>query len=191
MKAFNDVIAHSSQPILASHSNAYALCSHDRNLNDKQLKALADNDGVVGINFCPMFLSEKLNNASERFLKENAEEYKKAILPYSSETNEEKYQKTLEQFKPFYDRWKKVVEPYAVTIATVCDHIDYIKNLIGTDYIALGSDFDGILYTPTDLSDISKMPLVTKELLRRNYTKKDIQKILGENFLRLFKAITN
>lgn len=191
VKAFNDVIANSSQPLLASHSNAHTLCSHDRNLTDKQLKALADNGGIVGINFCPSFLSDKLNVVSEKFLKEHEEEYKNAILPFTSEPDEEKYQNTLKQFQPFYDRWKKIVEPFAVTVENVCDHIDYIKNLIGADHVALGSDFDGILYTPTDLNDISQMPLITKELLRRNYSENDIQKILGKNFLRLFKEITS
>ena len=56
-------------------------------------------------------------------------------------------------------------------------------------FIALGSDFDGILETPIGLEDISKMPLITKELLRRNYSENDIQKILGKNFLRLFEDV--
>ncbi len=189
VKAFNDVLKHSVQPIMASHSNAYALCQHDRNLTDKQLKDLADVGGIVGINFCPIFLSQQLMEVSEKFLKENAEEYKKAILPYTSETNEEKYQETLKKFSPFYDRWKKAVEPFAVTVSTVCDHIDYVVNLIGADHVALGSDFDGILDTPLDLSDVSQMPLITKELIRRNYSEDSLNKILGLNFLRLFKEI--
>ena len=190
VKAFNDVIAHTSQPIIASHSNSHALCSHDRNLTDEQLKQLANNGGVVGMNFCPIFLSQQYCDAAIKFLTENADEYKKSNLPYSSETNEERYQQSVEQFKPFYDRWTKVVEPYVVTIATVCDHIDYIVNLIGADHVALGSDFDGILETPTGLEDISKMPLITKELLRRDYQENDIKKILGKNFLRLFEELT-
>jgi len=190
VKAFHDVITHSSTPILASHSNAHALCGHDRNLNDVQLKSLADNGGLVGMNFCPVFLSEKLNQASEKFLKENAEESKNAMLPFTSETDEEKYQKTLKEFDPYFSEWKKAVEPFAVSISTVCDHIDYIGNLIGVDHIALGSDFDGILDTPTDLEDVSKIPLITKELLRRNYTESDVEKILGKNFLRFFQTVT-
>jgi membrane dipeptidase len=63
-----------------------------------------------------------------------------------------------------------------------------IVNMIGVDYVGLGSDFDGIESAPTELEDITRMPLITKALLDRGYSKKDILKILGGNFIRLFEA---
>ena len=75
------------------------------------------------------------------------------------------------------------------TIDTVIKHIDYIKNLVGIDYIALGSDFDGIDRTVIGLEDVSKFPNLTNALLKRGYTLTDIRKIYGENFLRVFKIV--
>lgn len=76
-----------------------------------------------------------------------------------------------------------------VSIDTVVKHIDYIKNLVGVDYIALGSDFDGIGTTPVGLEDVSKFPALTNALLRRGYSRSDVRKILGGNFLRVFKSV--
>ncbi len=75
------------------------------------------------------------------------------------------------------------------SIATVISHIDYIKNLVGVDYIALGSDFDGIERVVTGLEDVSRFPALTDALLRHGYTRGEVRKILGENFLRVFRAV--
>lgn len=75
------------------------------------------------------------------------------------------------------------------TIDTVIKHIDYIKNLVGIDYIALGSDFSGGITTPTGLEDVSKFPALTVALLRHGYSIPDVRKILGENYLRVFKKV--
>lgn len=82
-----------------------------------------------------------------------------------------------------------LVKDKAATIKDVANHIDYIVKLVGTDHVGIGSDFDGILTTPIGLEDISKYPAITKELVNRGYSEKDIKKILGGNFLRVFKAI--
>lgn len=76
-----------------------------------------------------------------------------------------------------------------VTVDTVVKHIDYLKNLVGVDYIALGSDFDGIEQTPLGLEDVTKVPAITAALLRRGYSRADVRKILGENYLRVFRAV--
>ncbi len=75
------------------------------------------------------------------------------------------------------------------TIDSVIKHIDYIKNRIGIDYIALGSDFDGIEVTPVGLEDVSKFPALTMALLQHGYSVSDIRKLLGENYLRVFNAV--
>ena len=75
------------------------------------------------------------------------------------------------------------------TIDTVIGHIDYIKNLVGIDYVALGSDYDGGITAPTGLENVSKLPNLTMALLKRGYTRSEVRKILGENYLRVFTAV--
>jgi len=75
------------------------------------------------------------------------------------------------------------------TIDTVIKHIDYIKNLVGINHVAIGSDYDGGILTPVGLENVSKMPNLTMALLRRGYSNSDVRKILGENYLRVFKSV--
>jgi membrane dipeptidase len=74
-----------------------------------------------------------------------------------------------------------------VSLSRVVDHIDYIVKLIGIDHVGIGSDFDGIQATPTDLSTVADLPNLTAELLRRGYTEEDVDKILGGNMLRVME----
>jgi membrane dipeptidase len=73
-------------------------------------------------------------------------------------------------------------------LSLLIDHLDYIVRLTGVDHVGLGSDFDGISSAPKELNDVTNMPLITKALRQRGYTKSDIHKILGGNFLRVFRA---
>jgi membrane dipeptidase len=73
-------------------------------------------------------------------------------------------------------------------LAILIQHIEYIIKLVGVDYVGLGSDFDGINLTPLQLDDVTTYPLITKALVEKGYSKKDITKILGGNFLRVLKA---
>lgn len=75
------------------------------------------------------------------------------------------------------------------SLQRVFEHIDYIKNLVGVDYIGIGSDFDGGIDTPSELSDATMYPNLTKKLLSEGYTQEDVRKILGLNFLRAFKQV--
>lgn len=76
-----------------------------------------------------------------------------------------------------------------VTIDTVVRHIEYMKNLVGIDHVAIGSDFDGIEITPVGLEDVTKFPALTMALLKRGYTSADIRKLLGENYMRVFRTV--
>ena len=68
-------------------------------------------------------------------------------------------------------------------------HFDYTKNLVVVDYIAVGSDFDGIETMPVGVEDVSRFPALTEALLQRGYTRQDVRKILGENFMRVFRTV--
>lgn len=73
-------------------------------------------------------------------------------------------------------------------VKDIVDHIDHVVNVIGVDHVGLGSDFDGASL-PEDLQDSSQLPKLTEELVKRDYTKQDIEKILGKNMLRVLKAV--
>jgi len=131
---FWDVIEISKDPVVASHSNARAVCVHPRNMTDEMIKVLAERGGVMGMNFAPDFVHKT---------------------------------------KP--------------TVSTLVDHIDHIVDLVGPEHVGLGSDFDGIPSTPMGLEDASKMPAITEELVKREYSEDYIRLILGGNHLRIIK----
>lgn len=74
-------------------------------------------------------------------------------------------------------------------IQDVIAHIDYIKNLVGIDYVAIGSDFDGIEVVPLGLEDTSKFPNLTEALFDHGYTREEVEKILYKNFKRVFEQV--
>ena len=83
--------------------------------------------------------------------------------------------------------WYKAHPDPVATLAMVADHIDHIRQVAGIDHIGIGSDFDGIQSTPVGLEDVSKYPALTAELLRRGYSEEDVQKVLGQNVLRVMR----
>lgn len=137
IRTIEDILATTTNPIIASHSGARALRNHYRNLTDAQLIAIAQTGGVIGVVFYPYFLSASSS----------------------------------------------------ATIDTVIRHVDYIKNLVGVDHVAVGSDFDGIEQTPVGLEDVSRFPALTLALLKHGYSPSDVRKINGENFLRVFRQV--
>ena len=76
------------------------------------------------------------------------------------------------------------------TIDAVADHIDHVVGLVGADHVGLGSDFDGIDVAPTGLEDVTQYPDLTEIVVERGYSDEDIEKILGENFLRVLRDVT-
>lgn len=182
--AFREVLKVSSDPVIASHSCVYALCPNDRNLKDEQLKALAKNGGMVGINFFSSFLSKEVNEKMKKaWLK--AKEERKALL----EKYQDNQEKTREIYHQIWEEIKGELKGIEVDYTLVVDHIDYVVNLVGVDYVGLGSDFDGVSFLPKGLEDCSKMPEITKELVKRGYSEEDIKKILGGNFMRVFRGV--
>lgn len=179
---FWDVIDNTTSPVIASHSNCYSLNPHFRNLTDEQIKAIAKNGGYIGVNFYDKFLDKDAD------LNRTLNAYEK----YSSELNElnEKYGDDLLKYNEERDKFlsdKKISG--GTSIEKVIEHIDYIKNLVGIDYVGIGSDFDGGITPPNELYDASTYPLITKMLVEKGYTSEEIKKVLGGNFLRVFKIV--
>lgn len=178
-QTFWDAINTTTKPVLISHSSVYALCPVPRNLKDDQIKAVAKNNGVIQVNFYSGFVDSNYIKNRTAIMKRHKQEIDSLKnLKWPSYEIEEwaakKYPEELEAIRP--------------TLSQLIDHIDYIVKLVGADYVGLGSDFDGIESSPKPLNDVTTFPLITKALLERGYSEKDIDKILGGNFIRVFKA---
>jgi len=178
-QTFWDVIKLSTKPIIASHSSVYSLVPHRRNLKDDQIKAIAKNGGVIQVNFNPGFIDSSFDKKDAVFMAKHKTENDSLMKGgmkdyYVLDCLNNKYAEEANAMRP----------PLSVLI----DHIDYIVKLVGVDYVGLGSDFDGINLTPQQLDDVTSYPLITKALVEKGYSKKDINKILGKNLLRVLKA---
>jgi membrane dipeptidase len=184
VSAFEEVLNTTTDPVIASHSCVHALCDHNRNLTDDQIKAIAANGGMIGINFFPVFLSRDFKKLAYARIAEHQAEID--VLKHRYENDAEARENA------FYDIYGSILRqlPMAgVNVRTVVDHIDYVVRLVGPEYVGLGSDFDGISVTPEGLGDCSMLPSITSELVRRDYTEEDIKKILGGNFMRVFRQV--
>lgn len=177
---FYDVIEIAHTPVIASHSNARAICNHPRNLDDDMLRALAENGGVVQVCVLSDYVKEMpVNPARENAFKALREKYHH--FQGLSETEMEEARAA----------WYALDQQYPDTFATVrdlVDHIDHIVNLIGIEHVGIGTDFDGGGGLE-DCLDVSQMINITVELLRRGYSEPDIEKIWSGNFLRVFRQV--
>ena len=172
-QTFWDILSTTKQPIIASHSSVYKICPHFRNLKDEQIRAVAKSGGVMMINFYPSFIDSNFERNRKR-LGDKGKANTAANYP-SSTKKHISTQVTLAKILP--------------SVRTVADHIDYVRTLVGIDYVGMGADYDGIDTAPKELEDVSKISNLTKELLRRGYSESDVKKVLGGNFLRVFKQV--
>ncbi len=178
-QTFWDVMQLTTKPVIASHSSVYTLVHSRRNLKDDQIKAIAKNGGVIQINFNPGFIDSTFDEKEKIFLSRHKAEIdslmKTGMLDfYAGSSMYHKYAAEIQSIRP--------------PLANVIDHIEYIIKLVGADYVGLGSDFDGITLTPLQLNDVTNYPEITKALVAKGYSEKDITKILGGNLLRVLKA---
>jgi membrane dipeptidase len=178
-QTFWDAIQTTTKPVLVSHSCVYSLCPHRRNLKDEQIKALAKNGGVIHLNFYSGFLDPAFEDRSDAFTAKHKTEMDSLL-----KVNPEPYFMQVYLFNKYPDEVKSLRPPLSLLL----DHLDYIVKLVGVDYVGLGSDFDGVNSLPAGLDGVEDFPKITEELVKRGYSKKDIRKILGSNFIRVFKA---
>lgn len=180
-KTFRDIVNTSTKPVIATHSNARAIANVARNLDDDMLRALAKTGGVACVLFYPEFLEPGWSEKKKRV---DAE-----IAPLVQQASDREQggpaQKKIARDRVRIREYAKRLPP--VTVARVVDHIDYIVKLIGIDHVGIGSDFDGIQATPTDLATVADLPNLTAELLRRGYSEEDVDKVLGGNMLRVME----
>ena len=180
-KSFFDVIELSTAPVVASHSSVRAVCDHPRNMTDEMLLKLKENGGVVQM----CILDDYVKTPPENI--ERDEEFASLEKKYGK-WSEIKDNAIIEKYMA---DWSAIKAKYPGDMATVkdfVDHIDHAVNLIGIDFVGIGTDFDGGGGL-RDCRDASELPNITAELLRRGYSKDDLRKIWGGNFMRVFKQI--
>lgn len=181
-QTFWDAINTTTKPVIVSHSNAYALCPIFRNLKDDQIKAVAKNGGVIDLNFYSGFIDSTFKKKEAQF-----------ILAHVKELDALKKQGMVQEYalSVLADKYANEVKSNRPPLSALMDHMDYIVKLAGIDHVGIGSDFDGITSQPQDLDGVLDYPNLTKAMLERGYSKKDINKVLGGNLLRVLKANEN
>lgn len=180
-KAFYDVITTSSSPVIASHSSVRAIANHNRNMTDEMIKALAKNGGVIQICLLDDYVKDP--DTTSVYYQKRKEFYSNYEARSASMTDEQK--------RELRKEWRALSEKYPKRLPTVSDyvdHIDHVKNLVGIDYVGIGSDFDGGGGLE-DCADVSQFPNITAEMFKRGYTAEEIEKVWGGNFFRVFKAV--
>ncbi|HVR38127.1 MAG TPA: membrane dipeptidase, partial [Thermoanaerobaculia bacterium] len=178
-KTFADALETSTAPLIASHSSCRALANAPRNMTDDMLRAVAKNNGVVMVNFFPVFISNEVAAASREREKKLAPSI--AELKAKDPAEGPEYKAAV---KALFDANPIPNVPYT----RIVDHIDHIVRVAGIDHVGIGSDFDGISSVPEGMEDVSKLPSIRAELKRRGYSEGEVRKIMGENFMRVFAA---
>lgn len=177
---FYDVLKLSDAPVIASHSCARALRDHPRNLSDDMLRALAKNGGVVQM----CILSDYVKETPSYPERDSAKAaFRARHTDWSNYTDEQRKQGIKEWYQLDVD-----YPPVLATVQDVIDHIDHMVKVAGIDHVGIGTDFDGGGGV-RGCYDVSEMGNITLELVKRGYSKSDIEKIWGGNFMRVFKAV--
>jgi membrane dipeptidase len=178
-KTVEDVLEVTTAPFMASHSNARALCDIRRNLPDDLIKEIADRKGYIGVNFFPVFLKKTIFD----YVSNNVKNYEHQHQEILQKTDDPDFISKAES-----DLFKKYVRgATSVDVHAVIDHISHIADVGGIDCVGLGSDFDGINSTPSNLTDVSCYPSLIEGLAHRGYSTKEIQKIMGLNLSRFLQ----
>ncbi|MBT4410922.1 MAG: membrane dipeptidase [Bacteroidetes bacterium] len=178
-ESFYDIIERSKAPIMASHSSVRALSDSPRNLDDEMLKALAENGGVIQICILSSYIKQ-FPNPQRDSASAVIEEKLKLLTDNDSVARVELYRE-MRSLRRKYPSERANVQD-------ACDHIDYVTNLIGVDHVGIGTDFDGG-GAIEGCDDVSEMPNITIELVKRGYSKKEISKIWGGNVMRVLTEV--
>lgn len=198
-EAFNQMIALSKAPIIASHSSARALCDHSRNLDDEQLKMLKENGGVVQTVAFKSYLNTEKYEARNEKVKEieklvmdslgMASISRKEVMALPTEERDAYIAQYMQVRGIVSEKTKRMSDlPPAVAVTDFVDHIDYMVELIGIDHVGISSDFDGGGGIE-GWSDASETFNVTLELVKRGYTEAEIEQLWGGNLLRVLDDV--
>ena len=179
-ETIDDVLETSRAPVFASHSSCRALCDIPRNLTDDQIRRIAAKGGVVMINVSSYFVDPDVVAAMKTEREKVAPEYLRIKQEMASDPK-----KRDEAITALFNALPR----HRTTWTKVIDHIEHVIQIAGPEAVGLGTDFDGIEDPPEGLDDVSKLPVITAELLRRGHPEREVEGVLGENFLRFFRRV--
>jgi len=180
-RSFFDVLKVSAAPVIASHSCARVLCDSPRNLTDEMLRALASKGGVIQVCFVSSFVKEpEPNQERDKALNALLEKYQ----AWKGPRNEAFRAKMWKEYRDVFQKYPTEM----ATVPELVDHIDHAVRVAGIDHVGIGSDFDGGGGVD-GCNDVSQLPSITEELIRRGYSEEEIQKIWGGNIMRVFKEV--
>jgi len=176
---FYDVIEVTQAPVIASHSSArHYTPGFERNMDDGMIKALAQNGGLIMINFGGSFIDQTY--------RERTDKVQEHIINWLAENN---LSSSDSAAKAYIEEYVAQNNPFP-DVQKVADHFDHVVELVGIDHVGIGSDFDGVGDTlPLGLKDVSMYPNLIAELLKRGYSKEEIEKICYKNIFRVWKAV--
>ena len=176
---FRDALAITKVPVIASHSSVRKFTpGFERNMSDELIQGLAKNGGVMMINFGGAFLDSDYTAGTAQVREHLVNWLAENKLSRSDPRAQQYIEEYTAKFTPF------------PTVARVADHFDHVVQLVGIDYVGLGSDYDGVGDSlPTGLKDVSMFPNLFAELLRRGYSKEDLEKICYKNVFRVWQAV--
>jgi membrane dipeptidase len=181
-KSFFDVLEVSRDPVILSHSGCRAVNPHRRNVSDDMLRALAKNGGVIGIVFELTYLSKEYAKAAEE-LRAIARPFFKKV-PVIEDMD---LRIAIEHLSQGQD-WPLEGKP---TVEDLLDHIDHAVKTAGVDHVGLGSDMYPRTPSPEGIRGAQDYEAITRGLKRRGYSDEDVRKIMGGNFLRVWRQVTD
>jgi membrane dipeptidase len=177
----DDVLAVSRAPVMASHSSCRAIADMPRNLTDDQIKRIAARGGVVMINFGSTFLDQKVWD----WYKAAAVKIRPAWIKLRQQHKDDPAAFAAATTA----LWSTAGTPPRAAWTKVIEHVEHVIQVAGEDAVGLGTDFDGVPNPPIGLEDVSMLPRLTEELLRRGHSEARVKKVLGENFLAFFARV--
>lgn len=186
--ASNDAILQTAEaswhPVIYSHGGFYSIVAHPRCITDEAAKAVASKGGVIGIHFGSLF-----NNPKYWAWQKAPKETTPASVQGSVMKTIEEVDKELLKEVPL-NFTGTIPDEYWMHVDQLAKVIDYGVNLVGEDHMAIGSDLDGGPELPREIKDISDFPQITMAMQRLGYSDQRIKKILGLNWLRVIRQVT-